>query len=62
MKKLRPEDLKVDSFTTLGIAPNDRGTVHARRTGICPDSWEPETCPFSCAETCTEPCVETPVC
>ena len=64
MKKLRLDDLNVDSFATA--APSAaRGTVAAHQTLQCTEGYGcPEsfggTCWITCAETC--PCTDLPYC
>jgi hypothetical protein len=53
MKKLRLDDLTIESFPTMPAAEaGTRGTVRGREmTGNCYDSWG-GTCWLSCWETC----------
>ena len=57
MKKLRMDDLKVDTFATTAATKPVRGTVAAHHQSTqctvpnCPDSWD-GTCYFTCFNTC----------
>ncbi|HSU17849.1 hypothetical protein [Longimicrobium sp.] len=64
MKKLRLDDLAVESFSPASAMRALRGTVAAREEEIdttlhCPDSYG-GTCWISCFETC--PCTDGPAC
>ena len=56
MKKLRLDNLKVDSFATTAGIEAVRGTVAAHQAAFrtlsgCPVSWD-GTCYISCWDTC----------
>jgi hypothetical protein len=61
MKKLKLDDLRVDSFDTSFTEAGMRGTVHGHYSvdGTCPLSCAgtcDPTCPDSCAATCQGTC------
>jgi hypothetical protein len=59
MKKLRLDDLTVETFATSDEPAPSQGTVvgyHLLRTAFaCPESWN-GTCWVTCLETCEETC------
>ena len=54
MRKVRlfPEDLRVETFSTIPEVASLRGTVHARTGAVTCESCRPE-CPYTYDFTCT---------
>lgn len=65
-RKLRLDDLSVESFETIRTKPAARGTVHARESEVsaeptCPLACDPGftgTCPPNWTEVYTSPCCD----
>jgi hypothetical protein len=58
MKKLRMDDLAVESFDTTALRRNDKGTVFGEQQCTC---WTVCTCPGcnTCDATCPDTCAYT---